>query len=231
MNRYVWLAVGAFLMAAVLIAVQRGNKDFREFQKLQLRKAQSDPQSVKAGRMTAPRTKVPPTVADLADGVVSRDSEEIDPQFRQWLASEAKNLDAPHVDGRRKQNELQAIAQKLTPVQSRQLLVMARDPRASAGEKILSTYLLIEGGSLSREELAEFITSPLDDHGPHPAHSEAEMAGVRDKSLRIMALDGLFGRAETDPSVRETLAKVIADIQDPYVRGYARDRFTRLKAQ
>jgi hypothetical protein len=55
-----------------------------------------------------------------------------------------------------------------------------------------------------------------------------EIEAVREKTLRIMALDGLSSRAETDPAARVALAKAIDEIQDPYIKSYAQERYRRL---
>lgn len=152
-----------------------------------------------------------------------------DPGFQKWLSREAKNLDLPSVDSSAKQEELRQVVRKMTPIQSRQLLLTAKNPRAPAGEKILSTYLLVESGSRGYGELSELIAAPLVDKGPHPPHSEEEMRGVRDKSLRIMGIDGLFAQAQKDPRARETLARTIPAIDDPFIRSYAEDKLRQLR--
>ncbi len=152
-----------------------------------------------------------------------------DPEFQKWLSTEARNLDKISMDGDAKQAELRKIVAKITPAQSRQLLLTAKNPKAPAGEKILSTYLLVEGGARSHSELSELIAAPLVDKGPHPAHSEEEMRGVRDKSLRIMGIDGLFVQAQKDPRAKDTLARTIPGIDDPFIRSYAEDKFRQLR--
>lgn len=152
-----------------------------------------------------------------------------DPEFQKWLSHEAKSLDLPSVDSAAKQTELRKVVKKITPVQTKQLLLTAKNPRAPAGEKILSTYLLVESGARGHNELSELIATPLADKGPHPPHSEEEMRGVRDKSLRIMGIDGLFAQAQKDPRARETLARTIPSIDDPFLRSYAEDKLRQLR--
>jgi hypothetical protein len=130
-----------------------------------------------------------------------------DPQFHEWIKSEAKQLDNANVDSAAKRAEIRKIVAKMTPSQSRQLLRLAKDPRTPAGEKILSTYLLVEGGSKTHGELADLITSPLAEAQEYEPHSVEEMKGIREKSLRIMAIDGLFSQARRAPAARNALAK------------------------
>ncbi len=154
-----------------------------------------------------------------------------DPAFQQWLADEAKAVDLPHVDAQAKQEQIQQIVSKLTPAQSRQLLQTASNPIAPPGEKILSTYLLVQGGFNSREELKAFIAAPLKEQGAHEPHSESEINGVREKSLRIMAIDGLFSQAKNDPQAKAALAAAIASSDDPYIKAYAQRKLDELSRQ
>lgn len=150
-------------------------------------------------------------------------------EFQKWLSDEAREMDKAHIDGEAKQRELKKAVAKMTPTQTRQLMLTARNPKAPAGEKILSTYLLVESGVMGRAQLAELIQAPLADKGPHPPHSEGEMKGIRDKSLRIMGIDGLVAQAKQDPAAREALARAIPGIEDPFVRSYAEDKLRQLQ--
>ncbi len=169
------------------------------------------------------------TAATGAPAGADQSAAPADPDFQKWLSSEARSLDLPSVDADAKRRELRKIVAKISPLQSRQLLLTAKSPKAPAGEKILSTYLLVESGTRGHSELSELIAAPLVDKGPHPAHSEEEMRGVRDKSLRIMAIDGLFAQAQKDPRAKETLARTIPGIDDPFIRSYAEDKLRQLQ--
>ncbi|HMN68524.1 MAG TPA: hypothetical protein PKC28_08290 [Bdellovibrionales bacterium] len=156
----------------------------------------------------------------------------VDPEFQKWLSHEAKSLDHAQVDGDAKEREIQNVVRKLTPPQSRQLLQTARNPVAPAREKILSTYLLVQGGLNSREELRDLAKAPLENSGRAPEpHTMDEIDGVRDKSVRIMAIDGLASQARTDEKARDTLAKTIPEIQDPFVRNYAQKKLDEVSRQ
>lgn len=156
-------------------------------------------------------------------------SKPADPEFQQWISNEAKTVDSPHVDSDAKEHEIKKIAAKITKSQSEQLFQTASSQTAPPGEKILSTYLMVEGGLNTREELRAFISAPLKEQGPHEAHSEGEINGIREKSLRIMAIDGLFSQAKSDPQAKAALAKAVADSEDPYIKRYAQDRLNQLE--
>ncbi len=153
-----------------------------------------------------------------------------DPSFQKWIADEAKSLNYERVDGTTKRQEIQRVVTQMTQAQSRQLLHTALNPNAPAAEKILSTYLLAEGGARSREELVALAKAPLSGKVGEP-HSEEEVAGVREKSLRIMAIDGLFSDAQRDPRARASLASYVADAQDPFLKAYAQSKLAELDGE
>jgi hypothetical protein len=162
----------------------------------------------------------------LAPGVVAPS----DAQFQQWIRDEAKSIDDLNVDGEKKQAEIKEIVRKITPSQARQLRQTVMHPQSAAREKILSAYLLVEGGINTRQELKEAIAAPLTEKGGEP-HSEDEVKGVREKSVRIMLIDGLFAQAHSDPKARETLARAIVDSEDPYIKAYAQEKYDQLPKQ
>lgn len=151
-----------------------------------------------------------------------------DQEFQAWMQSEAKSLDLPSVNSKRKTVELGEVVAKLTPTQTRHLRVTTLNASAPAGERVLSAYLLVESGPLGREELVRAIVAPLNDNSPQPAHSEGEIRGQQDKSLRIMMIDGLFSRAQKDPAAREALARAANESEDQFVRIYAQRRLAEL---
>ena len=150
-----------------------------------------------------------------------------DPEFRDWIEGEAKSLDSLKVDGEQKQAQIDALVAKITPSQARQLKQTVLHPQSKSREKILSVYLLVEGGSRTWADLKDVITAPLTQKMGE-AHSEQEHAGVREKSLRIMAIDGLFARAQSDSDARVTLARAIVESADPYIKAYAQDKYDQL---
>lgn len=164
-----------------------------------------------------------------AQSAVLEDSKKADPEFQRWLSTEAKELDRPHVDSDAKRAQIRSVVKKMTPQQSRQLLQTAKNPKSPASEKILSTYLLVEGGLRTEAELTELIAAPLEEPGHYAPHSEEEVKGIREKSLRIMAIDGLFSRAQKEPTARAALAKAASQTTDPSVRAYAENKLRQLQ--
>ncbi len=153
-----------------------------------------------------------------------------DSEFIGTVRDQARSVDDPSVDAGRAESQLKSLASRITPAQARQLRGLIMHPQSAAREKILSAYILVEGGSRSREELRAAITAPLTQEGGE-VHSEEEIKGVREKSLRIMMIDGLFAQARTEPAARDTLAQAIADSADPYIKAYAQEKFDQLSKQ
>lgn len=150
-----------------------------------------------------------------------------DPQFQRWIQEEAKSLDSLNVNGDEKQAQIRRVVSKITPGQAAQLRQTVMHPQAKTREKILSAYILVEGGLNTREELQKAISAHLTQKGGE-VHSEDEMNGVREKSLRIMMIDGLFAQAQSDIKARESLAKAIVDSEDPYIKAYAQEKYDQL---
>jgi len=154
-----------------------------------------------------------------------------DPAFAQWIREEAKSLDELNVDGEKKEQQIREVVAKITPSQAKQLQQTVSSPRSLPREKILSAYLLVEGGINTRQELKDSIVAPLVEQGGHEPHSEDEIKGVREKSVRIMLIDGLFAQAQKDPKARDLLAQAIADSADPYIKAYAQEKMNQLQKQ
>ena len=220
----VWVLL--LLVAAGLVAIQMRREGGRPSSDGIARPSE---QSGNSTNLTLPGTQ---STTETGAAATSPGNTElpVDPEFKKWLAAEARELDSLNVDSASKESAIKTVVAKLTPQQSKQLLQTAKNPNAPAGEKILSTYLLVEAGVRSLGDLRELIVSPVPDGGPHPAHSEGELKGIREKSLRIMAVDGLVSRAKNEPEARAALARAIEDIQDPYIKAYAEDRFRQLDA-
>ena len=117
------------------------------------------------------------------------------------------------------EQKLTATAQTLSPAQTRALLRVVRDPATPTGQKVLSTYLLVNADAFS--ELTELITEP--------AITPGQASGPHGKTLKFMAIDGLSLRAKRDPRARAVLAHAIADTTDPAIKAYAQTRFKTLE--
>lgn len=149
--------------------------------------------------------------------------------FRAWVAEEARGMDYPSADPERKARDVNARAARLTAEERQELLRTANDAQASAGEKVLSTFLLVQAGARAHAELRALIAQPVAPTGE--PHSEQELASMRDKTLRIMAIDGLAETAKRDPRAREALTKVVGEISDKQLKTYARERVEQLSRQ
>lgn len=152
-----------------------------------------------------------------------------DKDFRDWLEKEAKDLDRTDVDEEDKKIVLKQRLAEMSPSQAVTLLETIKNPKSAAREKILSTYLLVEGGARTEAQLTALIVAPLVENQDYSPHSEDEMKGIREKSLRIMAIDGLFSRAQVDPSARQALARAASEAVDPTVRSYATNKLRQLR--
>lgn len=216
--------VGLAIVAALLWNLGQQVKE-RNLSAAALR-AQSPNMGSAASEPSAPTKGLPNT---LSPSAAAPPATPADPDFQKWLSEEAKEVDQPHINSEKKRKELAAVIVQLTPTQAQQLLQTAQNSSSSAGEKILSTYLLVEGGAKSRVELRQLIATPPLYSGAQETHSEGELRSVQERSQKIMALEGLISQAEHDPAARADLAQSISTIQDSYIRSYAQKRFDELK--
>lgn len=222
-RKWIW-GIVALAAAIVLIAVlirQQPNDGTNDTSELQSIARASD-----TGEGPGELDRAPSQTGYVAAAPVAESLAPVDPEFQKWLAEEAKSINHTNVDGQKKEAEIRNVVAKITPSQARQLLHTARNGAAPAGEKILATYLMVEGGMNTRKELIDFVNDEMAAAGE--PHSEEEINGVREKSLRIMAIDGLFSQAQKDPSSRATLVTEIGSIQDPYIKAYAQRKLEEL---
>ncbi len=145
----------------------------------------------------------------------------VDPEFQKWLERAAGEVNKTNVAGDRVSAEMARVAANLTPAQANQLLQTAVSNTAPAAEKILSVYLLGEGGARSRAQLVELILSPLPDRGPVTVHSPAETLSAGDRARVMMAVEALAAQAKSDPAALQALVQAISAIQDPNVKRLA----------
>ncbi len=151
-------------------------------------------------------------------------------EFKKWLEDEAVEVNRPKVDVEQAQQKMQAAVQALTPERSRVLLETIRSSTASAGAKILSVYLLIEGGERTLPEMTELLLSPVPTHGASVAHSATEVRNTQERSMRVMAIEGLATRAKTDLRARAALEKIAQTAPDSALRTLAEQRLRDIAA-
>ena len=154
-----------------------------------------------------------------------------DAEFQKWVSEEGQLINQRGMDSEQKRRELIAIAKQLTPSKANHLLKVASNAASAAGDKIVAAFLLIEAGNLAQEQLGALIASPLVYGGKQEPHSEGELRGTQERSMRVMAIEGLATRAESDSSARTTLERTIPTIPDPYIRGYAEKRLAQIKGK
>lgn len=223
-----WLLALAILgLALVVILVWRLD---REVQSARRQKGES----VTAVANSSAGTTTVPSSDSLSPGnpaVGAPSASAEDPEFQRWLSAEAQRMNQRGQDGESKRKELAKVAAELTPAKAQHLLQIAKNVSSPAGEKILAAYLLVEAGPLGLESLRSLITTPLSLSGPQEPHSEGELRATQERSVRMMAIDGLASQAEKNPSARETLVNTIPNISDPYIKSLAEKRLSQIKAQ
>lgn len=222
-RKWIWgiVALGAAIVLIAVLIRQQPNHGASDTVELQAATRTSDTAGEPGELDRSPSQTGSEAATPNADSLAP-----VDPDFQKWLAEEAKAINHTNVDGQKKEAEIRKVVAKITPSQARQLLHTARNGAAPAGEKILATYLMVEGGMNTRKELIDFVKDEMAAAGE--PHTEDEINGVREKSLRIMAIDGLFSQAQKDPSSREALVSEIGSIQDPYIKAYAQRKLEEL---
>lgn len=146
-------------------------------------------------------------------------TQNVNPQFIQYLRAEARRMDAPSVDQEKVQKEIEAQVEQMTPKELEYAKNIALSPSRPANEKILAVYLILNAKN-SEKALEELITAPLK-HKPNPeTHSVEETAAMQEKTLRIMEIDGLLQRAVNDSKIRDSLSRIATSISDPTLKAY-----------
>lgn len=147
--------------------------------------------------------------------------------FQDWFQKEAQEIEKSSGDPQVQEERLKKIAQELNPSEIQVLKEALLAENTSANSSILSMYLLTLAPKAS-EALEEVIKAPLKYDVDQPVHSPEETLSMQERSLRRMALDALFNRAEADSDQRERLRRVIAEIPDKSLREYAEKRLKSL---
>jgi len=152
-----------------------------------------------------------------------------DPAFAKWIHEEANQIEQLTPNSAAIRQRLVDVTRSLTPAQAWQLFATARSPGAPAKEKIFAAFVLAEAGDRANVQLQQLITAPVITTAPQEPHSEGEMKGIQERSLRLMALEALIGRAEHDPAAREVLEHSIPNIPDTYMKQLAQRRLDEFK--
>lgn len=156
------------------------------------------------------------------------DSVESLKKFEAWAQSEAKSLEE-RSNQQNKEDALRATAQKLTAGEIEILKQNSVSTKATANERIFSTYLLSLGSESTAGALASVAQHDLSLPSPQPVHSLNESTLMQEKALRTMAIDELFSRAAQDSNLRAGYLKMASQIRDPGLRKYALKRSEEFK--
>lgn len=202
-----------------------------------------------------PREWVPSTDSDRAIGHSNSDlSNQVDPseqskgtlpqgpaideEFRNWLSDQAQLLDEPQVDVKEAESQVRSMVERISPKEWEAVKSLAASNQVKASERVFATYLLVQGGEASLGRLAEFAQSELPlAHQDFAAHSEEETEAVRERALRVMAIDGMASQAEADlkSGVQRSdslallkLQEVAASAQSGFIREQAKARLDQL---
>lgn len=172
----------------------------------------------------APAPEATPTAsARAADGTTPATETPRLTALRSWLRDEARAVSRVGVD---EQARLRAIQEKLRGFTRTEWNEVARqilDVDGPANERVLSAFMMGLGGFNDLDAVERVFDEKLPE-GPTRPHSEEETRALRERSLRLMVIDGLISEAKKDPAKRELLAQAIRRIDDPYLRDLANQR-------
>lgn len=152
-------------------------------------------------------------------------------KFQNWLRTESKNLEQPHVDTRQKDLELKKIVENFSEAEKKIVIETAQDTKRAANERILAAYLLVlDQSKESLGHLGTLAQKALPDFGPVTAHSEAEIRRGQELAVRYMAIDELGKRAASNnPEAFETLKNLVNSGESAEIRGYAQRVMKEIK--
>ncbi|HEY1078701.1 MAG TPA: hypothetical protein VGE46_01320 [Bdellovibrio sp.] len=169
------------------------------------------------------------TLATVGAFTTEPDQEKRQAAFQEWFQLESKELERSSADPKIQEQRLTAIAQKLNAAELSYLKNQTLAESSSANARILSVYTLSLAPEVTGSVLEDISTAPLKYVGEQQTHSPEEALSMQEKSLRRMALDSLFKRAETDLDQREKLKRIVSQIPDPALRDYAEKRLKSLQ--
>lgn len=155
---------------------------------------------------------------------------EAEQKLQVFIATEAKNLDQPHVDTKQKDLELKKRVENFSEDEKKLVLITAHDTHKAANERILAAYMLVlDQSQSSLENLNQLASKALPDFGSVTAHSEAEIRRGQELAVRYMAVDELAKRALNDPQALETLKGLANSGESAEIRGYAQRVLKQIK--
>lgn len=150
------------------------------------------------------------------------------PRLKSFLGEEGESFDTGKVDAAAAEKHVKEMAAQLTPEEMKFLVATALEMNARASDRILSAYLLVSAKEKAFSSLRDFITAPLRGNPHAPEHSVEELAAMQEKSLRVMAIDGLFEQAKVDPAARDTFFKLVSELREPSLSQYVQKKIKEL---
>lgn len=166
-------------------------------------------------------------VSDSA--VTSTNPASFDQELQKRVSEEAQLMDRVEQNEGDAEIRIKEIVKTLSPEKFPQLARQASDLSVPINERALSTYLLSEAGPAAATALHEMIVAPLVKPGPYPPHSTDETQSMQEKSLRLMAIDGLFKAAQIDPESKRHLEAVAQTGESEAIRNYAMRKLSELR--
>lgn len=148
-------------------------------------------------------------------------------ELKKWISVQAAEMETKRYDPLVAEAQMIEKARNLTlpQIELIQELVLNVEASSSANERILGLYLLSKAQNNALPALKKIATAPLSKPGPHEAHSLDETLSMHEKALRRIAIDDFFKRATLDPSLKESLFKMIQSIEVPELKTYALNRY------
>ena len=151
-------------------------------------------------------------------------------KIKNWISTESKIMNQPHVDTKQKDIELKKMIENFSDEEKIIILEVAHDTTKTANERILAAYMMVlDQSAASIKNLGALAQSPLPDFGPITAHSEAEIRRGQELAVRYMPVDELAKRASTNPEALEALKKLATAGESDEVRRYAQRILKEMK--
>lgn len=146
---------------------------------------------------------------------------DVSAEFRRWFESETRELEQQQNDTTTVENLLRIKAESLS---LQEVLFLKKKVLESpvANEKIISVYMLsLAERQEALSSLAEISNQQAQYPSPQPVHSPEETLSMQEKTIKRMALDALFEKAQKSSEARQLFHENIDRISDPELRAYA----------
>jgi hypothetical protein len=169
-------------------------------------------------------TSLPGSVAANVPAI----AQEPRPELMRFLDSEAKTFNSTKLDAEAVERRVQAEADQLTAADLQFLATKAQGLNSRASDRILSAYLLISSKEKGWGPLRDLVLAPLQGKPDAPPHTVDEAQAMQEKTIRIMAIEGLFEQALKNRQAREEFLRILSELRDPTLVNYAQKRAKEL---